>query len=149
MRAPFASSAGRRQNFLSPQELESWLGQYCVNTSAWGRGKAKTVQILFEVLLSKASTLRVVPGPDGRDDRVIRCLKVAKIVVHPSRVENRRYLKCYKQKLADGRVRDWDALPYTKVRADELPQDAMRRTLVKLFADALPATQAIEHAIDF
>jgi hypothetical protein len=85
--------------FSSSEQLARWLQRHGVDTSCWGREKAKSVADLRKEIEAVESTLEVVDGC------VARVLSVINVVVRNNN-NRERHLACIQQTYADGRVRE-------------------------------------------
>ena len=76
--------------FKTVDELTLWLNHHGVDTSEWGKGKAKRVDNLKKEIELKETVLQLLGG------KVFRTLTVCKVVVRrPGRMNE--YLVCYGQ----------------------------------------------------
>ena len=110
--------------FKTVDELTLWLNHHGVDTSEWGKGKAKRVDNLKKEIELKETVLQLLGG------KVFRTLTVCKVVVRrPGRMNE--YLVCYGQRMEDGRERERNQIPSEKLFAGEIPSKSIARCLIE------------------
>jgi len=124
--------------FTEHQQLATWLNYHGVDTTGWGKRKAKSIKDLFNELQKRESTLQLLGG------KVFRCLGVVKMIVRQPGRPN-RHLACYQQKMPDGRVRERNLLPSEKMFDGEVAYDAAMRGCSEEFASVLPVGNKLSH----
>eukprot|EP00966_Prymnesium_polylepis_P110452 2555464-Prymnesium_polylepis.1 len=116
-----------RGTFSTEAELRGWMEANGIDTSGYGKGKAKHLVDLFKEIDRKESTLQLLGG------KVYRCLAVMKLVVR-QKGKMQRHLACYAQTMTDGRKRERDILPSEKMFDGEVPHIAAVRGLIEEFS---------------
>ena len=96
------------ETFSQVDDLGDWLTHHGVETGGWGAGTVKSIDSLLQEVRAQESSLLFLGG------KVFRVLRVTKVVVRQAGRPH-LHLANYQQKMEDGRLRDRNLLPSTKV----------------------------------
>ncbi len=108
-------------NHFTTHFLEMLMSVFLVDTEAWGKGEAKTINDLFGEVLGGESYLRI----DGTT--LTRVVEVAKIKISQALYRNRGYLIEVSRSLPDGRISQRNGYPAEKLKRHETPAQAVVR----------------------